>query len=232
MRTFCVIPAYNEEKNIFKTLSSIVGRVDLVVLVDDCSTDETIAQAEKVFLDGNISADLKNKFKILSHPINLGQGAALQTGNEYALKNGADIIVHFDADGQFLVEEIYSIIEPIALNEADIVFGSRFLEQKSNIPKFKKNIIMPLAKIFNWTFFGIKTSDPQSGFRAMNKKTAEIIKIENSRMAHCTEILAKAHKHKLRIKEVPITVIYDNFGQKFSGGFKIIKDLFFKKISS
>lgn len=228
MKTFCVIPAWNEEKNIFKTISSVLSRVDFIVVVDDYSKDNTCLEVEKMLF----SPEAKDKLKLLRHPINLGQGAALQTGNEYAINNEADIIVHFDADGQFLSEEIPSVIKPIIDDSADIVFGSRFLNIKSDIPKFKKDIIMPLAKIFNLIFFGIKTSDPQSGFRAMTKETAQKIKIENNMMAHCTEILAKAHKYKLRIKEVPITVIYNHFGQKFSSSFRIIKDLLFKKISS
>ncbi len=222
MTIFCIIPAYNESKNIAQTVTSVLSYVDKVIIVDDCSQDKTIEEVGKIN---------NEKIKILRHPINLGQGAALQTGNNYALRNGADIIVHFDADGQFLAEEISQVIEPIKNGEADIVFGSRFLNIKSDIPAFKKNIIMPLAKLFNFIFFGIKTSDPQSGFRAMTKEVAEKIKIENNRMAHCTEILAKAHKYKFRIKEVPITVLYKEFGQKFSGGFRIIKDLFFRKIS-
>lgn len=222
MPIFCIIPAYNESKNITQTVMSALEYVDKVVVVDDCSQDKTIEEVEKIN---------NNKIKILRHPINLGQGAALQTGNEYALKNEADFIIHFDADGQFLAKEISRVITPVKNDEADIVFGSRFLNIKSDIPSFKKNIIMPLAKIFNFVFFGIKTSDPQSGFRAMTKEVAEKIKIENNRMAHCTEILAKAHKYKFRIKEVPITVVYNEFGQKFSGGFRIIKDLFFRKIS-
>lgn len=228
MKTFCVIPAWNEEKNIFKTISSVLPRVDFIVVVDDYSKDNTCLEVEKMLF----SPEAKDKLKLLRHPINLGQGAALQTGNEYAISHGADVIVHFDADGQFLSEEIPSVIKPIIDDSADIVFGSRFLNIKSDIPKFKKDIIMPLAKIFNLIFFGIKTSDPQSGFRAMTKETAQKIKIENNMMAHCTEILAKAHKYKLRIKEVPITVIYNHFGQKFSSSFRIIKDLLFKKISS
>lgn len=228
MKTFCVIPAWNEEKNIFKTISSVLSRVDFIVVVDDYSKDNTCLEVEKMLF----SPEAKDKLKLLRHPINLGQGAALQTGNEYAINNEADIIVHFDADGQFLSEEIPSVIKPIIDDSADIVFGSRFLNIKSDIPKFKKDIIMPLAKIFNLIFFGIKTSDPQSGFRAMTKETAQKIKIENNMMAHCTEILAKAHKYELRIKEVPITVIYNHFGQKFSSSFRIIKDLLFKKISS
>jgi glycosyltransferase involved in cell wall biosynthesis len=228
MKTFCVIPAWNEEKNIFKTISSVLPRVDFIVVVDDYSKDNTCLEVEKMLS----LPEAKDKLKLLRHPINLGQGAALQTGNEYAISHGADVIVHFDADGQFLSEELPVVIQAIVDGQADIVFGSRFLNIKSDIPKLKKNIIMPLAKIFNLVFFGIKTSDPQSGFRAMTKETAQKIKIENNMMAHCTEILAKAHKYKLRIKEVPITVIYNHFGQKFSGSFKIIKDLLFKKISS
>lgn len=223
MKVFCVIPAYYEEKNIAKVIQKVLDYVDFLVVIDDGSKDQTYNEAIKI---------KSEKLKVLRHPINLGQGASLQTGNEYAIQQGADIIIHFDADGQFLAEEIKKVINPIIEENADIVFGSRFLEIKSDIPRFKKNIIMPMAKIFNYVFFGIKTSDPQSGFRAMKAEIAKKIKIENNRMAHCTEILAKAHKHKLKIKEVSITVLYEEFGQKFSGGLKIIKDLIFKKISN
>ncbi len=223
MKVFCVIPAYYEEKNIAKVIQKVLDYVDFLVVIDDGSKDQTYNEAIKI---------KSEKLKVLRHPINLGQGASLQTGNEYAIQQGADIIIHFDADGQFLAEEIKKVVNPIIEENADIVFGSRFLEIKSDIPRFKKNIIMPMAKVFNYVFFGIKTSDPQSGFRAMKTEIAKKIKIENNRMAHCTEILAKAHKHKLKIKEVSITVLYEEFGQKFSGGLKIIKDLIFKKISN
>lgn len=223
MKISCVIPAYNEEKNIAKIIEQVKKIVDLVVVVNDHSSDKT-----KEILD-NIN-DLK--IAVLHHPINLGQGAALQTGNDYSIKHGCDIIVHFDADRQFLAEDIRKIVSPIIEENYDIVLGSRFMEIKSEIPKFKKNIIMPIAKIFNRLFFNIKTSDPQNGFRAMKSSVAEKIKIENDRMAHCTEILAKAFKYGLKIKEVPVKVLYTEFGQKFSGGFKIIKDLFLKKISN
>ncbi len=226
MKIFCIIPAWNESLNIITTVQKVLNYVDFLVIINDCSTDDTFKKAQE------LENQHKDKIKVLSHPINLGQGASLQTGNDYALGNGADIIVHFDADGQFLAEEILDIVNPIIKENYDIVFGSRFLEKKSSIPKFKKNIIMPLAKIFNFIFFGITTSDPQIGFRAMTTDTAQKIRIENNEMAHATEILAKAHKYKLKIKEVPVTVIYNRYGQKFSGGFKIIKDLFFKKIIS
>lgn len=221
MKIACIVPAWNEEKNIEKTINSLRLLVDSVIVVNDCSTDKT----------GIILSKINNpRVVVFHHPINLGQGAALQTGNDYAIKNNYDIIVHFDADGQFQAEDIKKITKPLIDSDYDIVFGSRFLNIKSSIPYFKRTVILPLAKTFNYLFFGIKTSDPQNGFRAMSLNAAKKIRIENNRMAHCTEILAKAFKYKLKIKEIPIKVIYTEFGQKFSGGLSIIKDLFLKKI--
>ena len=219
MKIFCVIPAYNEAKSIVAVIGRVKPLVDGLVVVDDHSADQTFSLAKSTGVT------------VLHHIINRGQGAALQTGNDYALLHGADIIVHFDADGQFLAEEIKDLTQPIINGQADIVFGSRFLGKKSNLPKFKKNIIMPLAKAINRVFFGINLSDPQNGFRAMSAQVAREIRIENDGMAHCNEILIKAFRNKYRIKEVPITVIYHEFGQKFSGGIRIIKDLIYKKLT-
>ncbi len=219
MKIFCVIPAYNESKSIIAVINRVKPLVDEMVVVDDHSADNTFELAKSTGIP------------VLHHIINRGQGAALQTGNDYALLHDADIIVHFDADGQFLAEEIKDVVRPIVDGQADIVFGSRFLGKKSNLPKFKKNVIMPLAKAINKIFFDINLSDPQNGFRAMSAKVAREIRIENDGMAHCNEILIKAFKNKYRVKEVPITVIYHEFGQKFSGGIRIIKDLIYKKLT-
>ncbi len=215
----CVIPAWNEEKNIVQVIKNVRPFVDKIIVVDDASKDTTSKLAEEA-----------GAF-VINHLINRGQGAALQTGNDYALSLGADIIVHFDGDNQFLASEINDIIAPILKGEADIVFGSRFLEKKANLPLFKRLIIYPLAQVFTRLILGIKLSDPQNGFRAMSRQTAEKIKIINREMAHNSEIQAKAFSYKLRVAEVPITVIYHHFGQKLSGGFKIIKDLFIYKLS-
>jgi len=157
MKISCVIPAYNEAKNINKVIEKVLPLVDELIVVDDCSKDNTyeLASATKAIA--------------LHHPINRGQGAALQTGDEYALLHGADIVVHFDADDQFKAEEIPSLVAPILAGQADAVFGSRFLGS-ANFPFAKRFIIMPIARLAN-RLFGIKMSDPQSGFRALNKKT-------------------------------------------------------------
>jgi len=190
--------------------------VDAVVVVDDGSSDRTADFAARA---GAI---------LLKHIINRGQGAALRTGTEYSLNNGADIIVHFDADGQFLSQDIEKIVAPIKDGAAQVVFGSRFLNSghSAAMPFFKKYFIMPLAKAANKLFFNINLTDPQSGFRAMSAEAARKISWRQDRMAHCSEIMFEVKNNNFKVKEIPIRVIYHNFGQSFFGGLKILKDLF------
>ena len=215
MQIYCVIPAYNEEKNIESVIKQVKPLVDKVVVVDDGSSDQTA----KLAAGANVV--------LLKQIINRGQGAALRTGTEYCLNNGADIIVHFDADGQFLSQDIKNIIEPIKIGQAEVVFGSRFLgaEPKLPMPGFKKYFIMPLAKAVNKIFFGVNLTDPQSGFRAMSAAAAKRISWRQDRMAHCSEIMFSVKKNGLKVKEVPIAVVYQRFGQNFFDGIKILKDL-------
>ncbi len=215
---FCVIPALNEESTLSEVLKSVKDKVDRIVVVDDGSTDNTSAIAASV---GAI---------VLRHPTNRGQGAALETGNEYARRHDADAVVHFDADGQFSAAEISDVLFPVLSGEADAVFGSRFSSKHNQIPAFKRNFIIPVARLVNRIFFGLNTQDPQSGFRALSRKALAEIKIEQSGMAHCSEILHKAAKLGLRIKEVPITVHYHDFGQNFFGGVRIVKDTIIGKL--
>jgi len=218
MKIITVIPAYNEAAKIEKVITKLKPYVTEIIVVDDASQDNTfeIAQAAGALT--------------IRHIINRGQGAALRTGTQLALGRDADIIVHFDADDQFQAEDIPEMIAPICDGSADAVLGSRFLTKKSKLPKSKEYIIMPLARLVNRLFFGIKLSDPQSGFRALSRKSAEKLTIENDGMAHCTEIIHKLFKNNDRIVEVPITVVYHEFGQKLSGGFKIIKDIIIQKL--
>ncbi|MDP3836910.1 MAG: glycosyltransferase family 2 protein [bacterium] len=218
MKTIVVIPGLNEEKHIADVISKVKPLVDVVIMVDDGSKDKTALIAAEA---GAI---------VRKHPVNLGQGASLQTGSDLALSLGADIIVHFDADNQFAAEEIPEVIAPIIKGGADIVFGSRFLGKKSELPFTKKYLIFPLGRFVN-RLFGVKTSDPQSGFRAYTREVAQSFRIDNNRMAHCTEILVKLSNSRWRIKEVPITVTYHEYGQKFSGGIRIIKDLIIQQIN-
>jgi len=218
MKITCVIPAYNEAKQIASVINKLKTYVAEIIVVDDHSRDNTYSEAEKA---GAI---------VVRHVINRGQGAALRTGTQLALNRGADIIIHFDADDQFQATDIPAILVPLLNNSADAVLGSRFMGTESNLPKAKKLIIMPLARFINRLFFNIRLTDPQSGFRALNRQSALKLKIENDGMAHCSEIIYRLFKNKDRVVEVPITVIYHEYGQKLSGGFKIIKDLLIQKL--
>ena len=213
-----VIPTFNEENNISYVLRNVLRLYNNVIVVDDCSTDNTC----------NI---VKNySVQILRHVINLGQGAALQTGNEFALGQGADLIVHFDSDGQHRVEFIDKLIEPIQKGQADIVFGSRFLGTASKIPWFKRNVILPIARLVNWLATGVYLSDAHNGYRAMSRRAAELIKTNQNRMAHATEIVSLARQYNLRYVEVPVAVEYHEFGQGLAGGLRIVRDLISRSI--
>ncbi|MEA2065125.1 MAG: glycosyltransferase family 2 protein [Patescibacteria group bacterium] len=220
MRIFIIIPAFNEEKNIIAVIQNLKNRIPFaeLVVVDDCSQDSTFQFVKKTDV------------AVLRHIVNRGQGAALQTGNEYALKNGADIIVHFDADGQHRVEDLEKIIKPIKDGETDITLGSRFLNISSKIPFTKKYFILKPAVIFNRLFTGLKLTDAHNGLRAFSLEAAGKIKITQDRMAHATEIISEIKKSGLKYQEVPIKIIYNKYGQKFTDGFCIVKDLIFRKI--
>jgi glycosyltransferase involved in cell wall biosynthesis len=218
MKTVAVIPAYNEERTIAGVVAEVKNYVDEAIVVDDGSSDGTAEQAKKA---GAL---------VYSHFINRGQGAALETGKKIALSRGADVIVTYDADGQFVAEEIKSMIKPVAEGKADVVLGSRFA--KSDIPPVKR-FFLKGATIFTRLTSGLSLSDTHNGFRAFSREAAEKIKIEQNRMAHASEILEKIGKYNLRYEEVPVTVKYFSAqvrrGQSLPDYFKILFDLFLGK---
>ncbi len=225
-KIFCIIPAYNEEAHIAEVIRGVKSLVDRVVVVDDGSTDSTYDLA------------VREDVVVLRHLINRGQGAALETGDEYALAHGAGIVVHFDADGQFVAREIGDVVAPIIDGRCDVVFGSRFLDKQSHVPVFKKIVIMPIARAVNNILIGRSLSDPQCGLRAFSRRAASAINIENDGMAHNSEIQEKTFKQGLAYMEIPVTVIYHGFGQKImggkgrkTGGLRILIDLLIGKLT-
>lgn len=216
-----VIPAYNEEKRIQTVLQNITSYVSKIIVVDDGSTDNTFSKS------------IGKKVITISHMCNLGQGAALQTGFEYAKNLGADIVITFDADGQFSAKDIPIIVNPILRNEADIVLGSRFLGSVENI-SFIKILILKLGILFTYIFSSIKLSDTHNGFRAFNKRALANITLTQNGMAHASEIIDLIKYHNLRYVEVPVTVTYDRYtkkkGQRYSNIFNIILNLLFNKL--
>jgi len=222
MKILVVIPAYNEESVIYDVVKKVKENGYEVVVVDDGSTDKTCQTAESAGV------------KVLRHPVNCGQGAALQTGFEYAKKTDADITVTFDGDGQNEPLEIKKIIIPIATGQAEVVLGSRYLGIESNVPFIKKYIIHKGARLFERAFVGIRLSDSHNGFRAFSKKALKQIKISQNQMAHATEIVEQIKKNKLKFVECPVTMRYTGYskkkGQSLWNSFKIIFDLLLSRV--
>jgi polyprenyl-phospho-N-acetylgalactosaminyl synthase len=223
MRVIAVIPAYNEAQRVAAAVRDALEFTDGVVVVDDCSRDATGAAA------------LAAGATVLRHVINRGQGAALQTGTDYALqKLGAGIVVHFDADGQMQGSDIPILIEPLKEGQADIVLGSRFLgKQAENMPRFRRLMLWG-GVIFTALVSGIRITDSQNGFRALSKHAATHIRISLDRMAHASEILDLIKVKGLRYVERPVTIRYtaETLGKSPSNlrAFGIVKDILKNKI--
>ena len=216
---FVVVPAYNEEKKIGRVIRGLFEHgYNQVVVVDDGSLDNTVGEAQ---VAGAV---------VLHHAVNRGQGAALATGNVYALSRGADLIAHFDADGQFNPADIGLAVKLLREKNLDIIFGSRFLDARSKIPFSKKYFILPMARLINFLLTGVWLTDAHNGFRLMNRRAYEAIEITQDRMAHNSEIVAETRRHKLKFAECPVEVRYNEYGQNALGGLAILKDLFFGKI--
>ena len=222
MKVVAVIPAYNEQARIADAIRDAARFVQGVVVVDDCSSDKTgdVARAQGAH--------------VVRHIINRGQGAALQTASDFALDVlGADVIVHFDADGQMMGEEIPMMIEPIQNGEADVVLGSRFLGKKANMP-FSRYVSLRAALLFTMLLSGIRVTDTHNGFRALSRRAAKEMRITLDRMAHASQILDLIKTKRMRFVERPVTIRYtaDTLAKGPSSlrMFEIVKDLLKEKL--
>jgi len=213
---YVIIPAKNEQKRISPVIRKVKKYVGNIIVVDDGSTDETSAVAKK---EGTI---------VLRHIVNLGKGAALKTGSDYAVKEGAKKLVFIDSDGQHQPEEIPNFLKK--LDNADIVFGSRSLDARMPaVFRFGNWFINQVSNIL----FGINLSDTQSGYRAMTAQAYKKIRWMSTSYSVESEMIANAGKKKLKYAEIPIKTIY---AEKYKGttvfdGVKIVLNMIWWKIS-
>jgi glycosyltransferase involved in cell wall biosynthesis len=191
------IPAYNEEKNISEIIKKLQKITSHIIVCDDGSSDSTA----KIAKDMGVL--------VVQHETNLGYGAAIRSIFLQARKQKSECLITLDSDGQHRIEDIQTVLEPIKNGQADLVIGSRFLDDDGkNVPTYRKIGIKILTKLAN-TSLKQNITDSQSGFRAYGKRMIEEITPSESGMGVSNEILIKASKREFQIIEVPIVILYD-----------------------
>lgn len=219
-RTWLVIPLYNEAAVVRGVIEAARETFPKIVCIDDGSTDNSASEARAA---GAI---------VVQHPMNLGQGAALRTGLDYALTDPhADFFVTFDSDGQHRTEDALEMVQILDREPVDIVIGSRFLDNRTKLTAVKR-VVLRLAVIFERLITGIKLTDAHNGLRALNRHAANTIEINQNRMAHASEIVSEIKRKNLRWKEKSVHVLYTDYsrskGQSVLNSINILSDLFMK----
>lgn len=218
--TWLVVPLYNEGTVVREVILEARKTFQNIVCVDDGSSDNSVEEA------------LAGGAVVVSHPINLGQGAALQTGIDFALlQPGAEYFVTFDSDGQHRTEDAAMMVERLRNEPLDIIVGSRFLDDRTNASRLKKAVLR-LAVLFERITTGVKLTDAHNGLRALNRHAATAIRIRQNRMAHASEIVGLIGAKKLRYDEQAVQIIYTDYsrakGQSLWNSVNILSELFIK----
>jgi glycosyltransferase involved in cell wall biosynthesis len=220
-RVFVVIPAYNEECAIGPVIADVTATGYRVVVVVDGATDRTAAIAAAA---GVI---------VINHSVNLGQGAALQTGIEVTLSSGAEFIVTFDADGQHHAADIGKLLNALAEQGAEFALGSRFLGTTNSMPRLRR-LLLRIAVWFTRAMTGLNITDAHNGMRAMTRRGARTIRLRQNRMAHASEILHQIASSGFKYVEVPVLIHYSRYsldkGQRMSDLVAILIDLFARSL--
>jgi glycosyltransferase involved in cell wall biosynthesis len=196
-----VVPLYNEARVIGDVVRSARRVFPHVVCVDDGSSDDSAAQAAAA---GAV---------VVRHPVNLGQGAALQTGFEYALSvPGMRWVVTFDADGQHQVQDVVDMLDKARAEGLDVVFGSRFLDERTDAGVLKR-LVLRLAVAYTNLTTNTRLTDAHNGLRAISRPVLERVDITQNRMAHASELVAQIGSMDVRYGESPVHILYTDYSR-------------------
>ncbi|HEY5160056.1 MAG TPA: glycosyltransferase family 2 protein [Gaiellaceae bacterium] len=202
--TYVIMPVYNEAPVIGSVIEELSQAFENIICINDGSTDTSAVEIRKT------------PSVLVNHPINLGQGAALKTGIEYALQDvNAAYFVTFDSDGQHKVDDALKMLEIAREGEFDVVLGSRFLGKAENINPVR-SAFLRIAVLFSNIETGIRLTDAHNGLRVFNRKFAEQLDITMPGMAHATEVIHSLAKSGLRYVEMPVTVLYTEYSRSKS----------------
>ncbi len=221
MRIIAIIPAYNEASHVGVVVARTRPFADVVLVVDDGSTDGTAEAARAAGA------------RVVRHALNRGLGAALGTGFEAARRLGADVAVTLDADGQHDPSEIPKFTEAVR-GGADFVIGSRLIAPEGGMPWYRVAANL-LGNLATFVLFGAWVTDSQSGFRALNRRALATMQVRSNRMEVSSELVAEARRNDLCLAEVPIRAIYTEYslskGQSFFVGIKTLFKLVFRRLT-
>ena len=215
--TWVIVPAYNEAATISAVVSDLRASFSSVLCVDDGSSDNT---AQLAGAAGAV---------VVRHPVNLGQGAALQTGFDYVLRYaGASHCVTFDGDGQHLVSDAVRMVERARATGVDVVLASRFLGTTTDMPRMRR-LTLRGALLFSKWYDGLEVTDTHNGLRVLNRRALESIRLKLPRMAYASELQSAIGRQGLSYLEEPVSVIYTEYsrskGQHNLNAVNIIFDL-------
>ena len=217
--TWLVVPLYNEAQVVREVIEDARRTFPHVVVVDDGSRDDSAAQAEAA---GAV---------VVRHPINLGQGAALQTGIRYVLeRTDARYLITFDADGQHSVADAAAMVAAARKEDLAIVLGSRFLKGPSPVGRLKRLVLATAAVVASRTT-GMHLTDAHNGLRLLRRDAAEQLNLRQNRMAHASEIIRQLGATGLPWREFPVHIAYTEYskakGQSLLNSVNILVDLIF-----
>lgn len=194
MKKLIIIPAYNEESNIEKTISAIQKNANGFdyVIINDCSKDKTKKICEE------------NGYNVVNLPINLGIGGAVQTGYKYALEHDYDVAVQVDGDGQHDPEFLNVMAEHLMNNQLDMVIGSRFIEKEGfQSSKLRRIGIVFFSKLIK-LLTGTVITDPTSGLRMIGKNVIDIFAKDYPRDYPEPESVVAVLRQKMKVEEIPV----------------------------
>jgi glycosyltransferase involved in cell wall biosynthesis len=215
-----LIPVYNEAPVIADVVAGIREHYPLVVCVDDGSVDGSVEEIER-------SGAL-----LVRHPINLGQGASLRTGIEFGLTFGhVRYFVTFDADGQHDALDVATMLEVLDAGGADIVFGSRFLDRRTDVGRAKRAVLRAAVR-YTRASSGLSLSDTHNGLRAFTREVGAALDLRMNGMAHASELITIVARSGFRYAEAPVHIHYTDYskskGQPLMNAVNIVFDLLLK----
>lgn len=218
-----VIPCFNEGPVIGEVVRAARRTFPNIVVVDDGSRD------------GSGDAALAAGAHLVRHPVNLGQGAAIQTGVEYARSRpGARFFVTFDADGQHQVKDVVAMIDRLRTEPVDIIVGTRFgaapdtgADTESQVPWIKR-VVLRTVVFLSPTSRRLGLTDAHNGLRAFNRTVADALELRMNGMSHASEFVSLMDSHGWRTVEHPVDILYTEYsmskGQSLINGINILVD--------